>query len=238
MSIKAIIFKKEPSRLGIGITSYGQPSHDVWSSPRQSVICVYPSVPIQGSRNEMVVTEEKGEDQLPFSERYTIKKSIRELLKDAGTENWDGENAFPIFPESVEIAESMVDLFPSADFLPEVSATPNGEIDFDWTISRDIMLTLSVCPKGKIAYSGIFNVAYYDLFGLSFQLNSDGHYERIRTAESLFSFPSKQTLTRSEFLCQTTIKKSVFFSPNNHLYSLLFPLPMSVFLPSPQRSFS
>ena len=71
-------------------------------------------------------------------------------------------------------------------------------------------------------------VAYYDLFGHPFRLNSDTRYERIRTVEPLFSFPSKQTLTRLEFLCQTASKKSVFFLKMTSTIFLVSPPPPPV----------
>ncbi len=151
MEIELIVFSNNPScsRLTYGKSFY---SEGDFSAPRSSVIRCF------SQKNEMVVIDEKKEDQLSFTQRYEVKESVRKLLKIAGEENWDREDALPILPENVEIAQSVVDLFPSSDFLPEVSATPHGEIDFDWIISKNIMLTLSVCPTGRIAYSGIFTI--------------------------------------------------------------------------------
>ena len=154
MSIEPVIYSSKPSRLGITDRDEHFYPEGGFSAPRSGVVRCF----LSSQKNEMVVLDEKREDQLSFSERHEIKESLRELLESAGEENWDGEGALPILPENVEIAESVVDLFPSSGFLPEVSATPHGEIDFDWIISKDIMLTLSVCPTGKIAYSGIFNI--------------------------------------------------------------------------------
>ena len=149
----------EPGRLGIERYWKTLSVDEGFSAPGPAVSCfICYFVVSQENQNEMVVTDEKREDQLSLSERREVKESVRELLASAGEENWDGENALPILPETVEIAEGVVDLFPSSGFLPEVSATPHGEIDFDWVISRDVMLTVSVCPAGRIAYSGIFNI--------------------------------------------------------------------------------
>lgn len=149
----------KPSRLGIERYRKALSVDEGFSAPGPAVSCfIHYFVVTQENQNKMVVTEEKREDQLSLSERCEIRESARELLASAGEENWDGENALPILPETVKIAEDVVDLFPSSGFLPEVSATPHGEIDFDWVISKDIMLTVSVCPAGKIAYSGIFNI--------------------------------------------------------------------------------
>ena len=158
MSIETMTLNK-PSRLGI--TGYGEvfSLNREFSTPRLGAgyfICHF--TPAQGNQNEMVVIDEKREDKLSLLERYKVKESVRELLESSGEKNWDGENALPVLSKSVKIAEDIIDLFPSSNFLPEVSATPHGEIDFDWVISKDIMLTVSVCPTGKIAYSGIFHI--------------------------------------------------------------------------------
>ncbi len=91
------------------------------------------------------------------AEKLSVKKSINSFLRTAGKEDWDGEGALPVVSETVRIAEELVDFFPVFIDPPEVSASPQGEIDFDWVESREIMLTVSVCPSGEIAFAGIFN---------------------------------------------------------------------------------
>ena len=95
--------------------------------------------------------------------RLSVKRSIRELLQIAGEGNWDNDGALAIVPETVKIAETLVDLFPEFVFTapPDVSPTPHGEVDFDWVISRNIMLTVSVCPSEEIAVAGIFGDSDY-----------------------------------------------------------------------------
>lgn len=91
------------------------------------------------------------------TEKLSVKQSISSLLQTAGKEDWDGEGALPVVPETVRVAEELVDFFPAFVDPPEVSASPQGEIDFDWVESREVMLTVSVCPSGEIAFAGIFD---------------------------------------------------------------------------------
>lgn len=95
--------------------------------------------------------------KLDDTEKLSVKQSINKLLRTSGKENWDGEFALPIVPGTVKIAEELVDFFPALIDPPDVSASPQGEIDFDWVESREVMLTVSVCPSGEIAFAGIFN---------------------------------------------------------------------------------
>ena len=92
----------------------------------------------------------------PYADRESIKQEIRDLMEEAGTENWDGEGALALDVKTVEIAQKLVDGLPGHVIRPDIAATPHGEVDFDWTISREVMLTVSVCPSGEIAFAGLF----------------------------------------------------------------------------------
>ena len=59
-------------------------------------------------------------------------------------------------PQTVETAEKLVDLLPEPVPPPDVFPTPPGEIGFDWILSREVMLTVSVGSSGEIAFAGIF----------------------------------------------------------------------------------
>ena len=82
-----------------------------------------------------------------------LKQDVGKLLEKAREENWDGEGAVALSPHTVEIAQQLIDKFPSYIAEPDVSASPHGEIDFDWANSQNAMLTVSVEPSGKIAFA-------------------------------------------------------------------------------------
>ena len=91
------------------------------------------------------------------TEREDLKQEVNELLESAGEENWDGEGALAITLSTVAIAQRLIDEFPGYVGNPDVAATPHGEIDFDWVIGQDTMLTVSVGPSNQIAFAGIFH---------------------------------------------------------------------------------
>ena len=98
-------------------------------------------------------------DDHPDADRESLKQEVYGLIEEAGTENWDGEGALALAPETVAVAQKLIDHFPSYVVRPDVAATPHGEVDFDWIVSQDVMLTVSVCPSGEIAFAGLFHDA-------------------------------------------------------------------------------
>ena len=92
----------------------------------------------------------------PVIERESWKRDVNSLLDEAGEANWDGEGALALDAETVEIAIELVDRFPLYTTRPDVAATPHGEVDFDWVVNREVMLTVSVCPSKKIVFAGLF----------------------------------------------------------------------------------
>ena len=92
----------------------------------------------------------------PYADRESIKQEVYDLIGEAGAENWDGEGALALDIKTVEIAQKLVDKFPDHVIRPDVAATPHGEVDFDWITSQEVMLTVSVCPSGEIAFAGLF----------------------------------------------------------------------------------
>lgn len=98
----------------------------------------------------------------PDPDRESLKQEVYALLKQAGAENWDGEGALALAPETVGIAQELIDRFPGYVARPDVAATPHGEVDFDWVIAQDMMLTISIGPSREIAFSGLFRGARWN----------------------------------------------------------------------------
>ncbi len=94
-------------------------------------------------------------DQRP--ERPNLKGRIRELLRTAGSNNWDREGALAVSQEAVEVALQLADKLPAGIDDPDVAATPHGEVDFDWMAGRDAMLTISIDSDGTLAWAALFD---------------------------------------------------------------------------------
>ena len=85
-----------------------------------------------------------------------LNNAIDILLEEKGQDDWDGEEALAIRSETANIARSLIGFFSSTDLTPDVNATPHGEIDFNFDISENTLLTIRSCPSGDIVFSGIF----------------------------------------------------------------------------------
>ncbi len=90
-------------------------------------------------------------------ERQSLKDKVCELGKSACKENWDGEGAAPVKQSVIDIAYKIIDELPNLSILyrPDISVTPHGEIDFDWVVNQDTMLTISIGISDEIAIACI-----------------------------------------------------------------------------------
>ena len=113
----------------------------------------------QENEGSLVHAAIRDTDEHPDTDRESLKQEVHGLLEEAGTEDWDGEGALALDPETVVVAQKLIDHFPSHVVRPDVAATPHGEVDFDWIVSQNVMLTVSVCPSGEIAFAGLFHDA-------------------------------------------------------------------------------
>ena len=84
------------------------------------------------------------------------KRAIRQLLSTAGSQSRDGEHANPVEKYSVEAALEIVEELPDSVEPPEISADPEGNIEFDWHLDNGAMFTVSVRQSGDVAISGLF----------------------------------------------------------------------------------
>ena len=97
--------------------------------------------------------------EYPNEERVSLKREVHDLLENAGIEDWDDEDVLALALETVDIAQKLIDEFPPHVSRPDVNATPQGEVDFDWVVDWDVMLTVSVGPSKEIVFAGLFHGA-------------------------------------------------------------------------------
>ena len=91
---------------------------------------------------------------LPEQQRQ-CEQAVQDLVSTAGEPNWDGEGADPVTTEIVEIAQRVVKELPGDIELPQISADPEGNIEFDWYLENGTMFTISVGKEGDFAISGL-----------------------------------------------------------------------------------
>ena len=127
-------------------------SSRVFTSKLQGLPSVLSQETVVASVKFFTTSQQKG--------RTSLKQEVKGLLEKAGKPNWDGEDALAVTPKTVSIAQKLIDKFPLTQIgKPDVNATPHGEVDFDWFVDRDAMLTVSVSLSGEIAFAGLFGKA-------------------------------------------------------------------------------
>jgi hypothetical protein len=97
-------------------------------------------------------------------DQRSLLSEIERVSEEASEPDWDGEGADPVGRDIVSVARKLVSLFPKV-MPPEVSATPHGEIDFDWLIRKDVMLTIAVCrhPRDQGRHEIVFVANFEDV---------------------------------------------------------------------------
>ena len=100
----------------------------------------------------------RNERRLVNRQVVDLQKEIDVIAIEASEPNWDHEGAAAVDPDTIAVTKELVALFPKMDALPDVSATPHGEVYFDWAPARDRLLALSVGPPAnhEIVFAAMF----------------------------------------------------------------------------------
>ena len=145
-----------PSYLWMQESASAMKTFELLISTEMTSLLGYPPQLDQKNEGFLVHAKIGDTDDRRDADKESLKQEVHGLLEEAGTKDWDGEGALALDPKTVMIARKLIDHFPSYVVRPDVAATPHGEVDFDWIVSQDVMLTVSVCPSGEIAFAGLF----------------------------------------------------------------------------------
>lgn len=105
-------------------------------------------------------TEPASETEIKKKQDERLVEEIEALAEKTIEEGWDGEGTSAVEKETIVMAEHLVRFFPLFEIDPEISATPHGEIDFDWIIDKKLMLTVSACPSKEVAFAGLIGAIH------------------------------------------------------------------------------
>ena len=94
--------------------------------------------------------------QVDHLSQDSLRDRVLKLQEMAASENWDGEGAVPLDQETVRYATQFIDCLPTELSEPDVDVSPHGMIDFEWILSREVMLSVSMCSNGTIAFAARF----------------------------------------------------------------------------------
>ena len=89
------------------------------------------------------------------SRRSRAMQDIGRLAVDCRNDNWDGEGADRVSPETVRIARSFAEQLPAKALHEDlhVDATPRGSICFEWVPRDYVMLDIGILSTGEIGYA-------------------------------------------------------------------------------------
>ena len=104
----------------------------------------------------LVESDFSSSPNLTLAQLKQCKKDLKDLLETAGKPDWDGEDADPVTEDTIKAAEKVIDELPGESGVPEISADPEGNVEFDWHLDNGTMLTVCIGQKGEIAISGLY----------------------------------------------------------------------------------
>jgi hypothetical protein len=99
-------------------------------------------------------------NQRHFAQTAALSKqpAIDELLitwAECREPNWDGYDAYPVKPETLNYAYSFIQALPLGFPLPSVGAEPDGHLTLDWYRDLHWTISVSVSPKGVLYYAAL-----------------------------------------------------------------------------------
>ena len=92
---------------------------------------------------------------LTLAQLKQCKKELKNLLETAGKPDWDGEDADPVTEDVIKAAEKVIDELPRDSGVPEISADPEGNVEFDWHLDNGTMFTVCIGQTGTVVISGL-----------------------------------------------------------------------------------
>ena len=92
-------------------------------------------------------------------ERDKAFSDLARVVEGGNKPNWDRYGGQPVQSRVPQLACRFLNALPSVIPTPEVGLDPDGEISFDWIVSRDRQLTVSISPEGELNYAGIYGAA-------------------------------------------------------------------------------
>ena len=85
--------------------------------------------------------------------RRELKRTLRELARERGKGNWDGESGASVEQSTLVNALRFVDAMPMGFAEPDPGVDPDGEISLSWIGTKGHRLSLSIGPTSRVSYA-------------------------------------------------------------------------------------
>lgn len=99
------------------------------------------------------LVESAERSQALFGGKAAAISQLRALANECAEADWDGNDAEPIHPLAVLIAEEFLRALPDDLPLPEFAPEPDGSVSLDWIQSRTRLFSLSIGTSRRLAYA-------------------------------------------------------------------------------------
>ena len=110
--------------------------------------------PFVGHRVEIVVRD-SGTSQELDEARIALLTALRETWQQCQQPNWDGDGAEAISTETHEVARRLLESLPSDMPLPNISAEPDGQLNFEWYQAPRRLLSVSIRADGTLYWAAL-----------------------------------------------------------------------------------
>ncbi len=86
-------------------------------------------------------------------------EALRSATADASHFDWDGQGGYPVSRATLEHALTFLELLSSTLPAPDISAHPDGELAFEWSLGPRQILTVSLNESGRLSYAALYGPA-------------------------------------------------------------------------------
>jgi hypothetical protein len=77
------------------------------------------------------------------------------VVEECTVENWDGYGAVSLSPDAISAATRFAEVIPLGLSKPSVGAEPDGNMTFEWYVSPDKTLSVSIDRVANLHYSAL-----------------------------------------------------------------------------------
>ncbi len=96
-----------------------------------------------------------GLQALEFLGSASLLAELDGLAEECVRPNWDGYEAEPVIPESIEHARSLLRALPMGMAPPKLGVEPDGQVTLEWYASPRRVLSVSMSPDGDLHYAAL-----------------------------------------------------------------------------------
>lgn len=87
--------------------------------------------------------------------RQRMHELLADIARDCRTPGWEGENSVAVEDQTLSFAAELIESLPPACPAPEISAEPDGNINLEWYVNPQRVLSVSVTPAGVLHWAAL-----------------------------------------------------------------------------------